>query len=102
MKTIVKKCPLRDGESVLLEVHCIRLEGEEADAGVKERTLEYLNETWETLRPALAAMMGQLKELGPESIQVKFGVKVSTELRAIIAGSAAEANFEITMGWNRA
>lgn len=102
MDTIVKECKLRDGEAILLEVYPIRREGEETDVGVKERTLEFFNETWETLRPALAAMMDQLKELGPESVQVKFGVKVSAELRAIIAGSSAEANFEITMGWNRA
>jgi hypothetical protein len=30
---------------------------------------------------------------------VKFGVKMSTELDAIIASTKGEANFEVTLSW---
>jgi hypothetical protein len=34
-------------------------------------------------------------------VEVKFGVKMSAELGAVIASGNGEVNYEITLKWNR-
>ena len=39
-------------------------------------------------------------ELGPDEVEVKFGVKVNGGTNWLVAKAATEANFEITLTWN--
>jgi hypothetical protein len=36
-----------------------------------------------------------------DEVEVKFGLKMSAELGAIVASGTAEANYEITLKWKR-
>ncbi|MET3421989.1 hypothetical protein BJ973_001201 [Actinoplanes tereljensis] len=48
---------------------------------------------------AARAVLDDVKRLAPDSVQVKFGLKVTGSANWIVAKSAAEANFEITLTW---
>jgi hypothetical protein len=52
--------------------------------------------------PALAAareLLEQVRELAPDAVEVKFGIKVTGTANWVVAKAATEANFEVTMAW---
>ncbi|RSM68819.1 hypothetical protein DMB66_12710 [Actinoplanes sp. ATCC 53533] len=52
--------------------------------------------------PALAAareLLAQVREIAPDSVEVKFGIKVTGTANWVVAKAATEANFEVTMIW---
>jgi len=52
--------------------------------------------------PAIAAakvVLDRLNELGSESVEVRFGVKVSGRDNWAVARRAEEGNFEVTLSW---
>jgi hypothetical protein len=56
----------------------------------------------ESAGPALAAareLLEQVRELAPDAIDVKFGIKVTGTANWVVAKAATEANFEVTMSW---
>lgn len=50
---------------------------------------------------AAKAVLDKVKEVGPSEVEVKFGVKVSGGADWLVARSAAEGSFEITLTWKR-
>ncbi|MFC3737733.1 CU044_2847 family protein [Paractinoplanes deccanensis] len=48
---------------------------------------------------AARAVLDQVQQLAPDSVQVKFGIKVTGTANWIVAKAASEANFEITLSW---
>jgi hypothetical protein len=48
---------------------------------------------------AARAALEQVRELAPDGVQVKFGIKVTGTTSWIIAKAATEANFEVTLSW---
>ena len=48
---------------------------------------------------AAKAVLDKVKEIAPDEIEVKFGVKVSGGAHWLVAKASAEANFEITLNW---
>lgn len=48
---------------------------------------------------AARAVLDRVKPLGSESVEVKFGVKVSGAENWTVARSAADATYEITLSW---
>jgi hypothetical protein len=48
---------------------------------------------------AARALLEQVKDLAPDGVQVKFGVKVTGTANWIVAKAATEGNFEITLSW---
>lgn len=50
---------------------------------------------------AAKAVLDRVKEARPDEVEVRFGVKVSGAADWIVAKSAAEANFEISLTWQR-
>jgi hypothetical protein len=54
-------------------------------------------------RKAATALIADLSELAqpPSQITIMFGLKLSGSLGAVIAATSAEANFGITMTWDR-
>ncbi len=57
----------------------------------------------DAVRPAVEAartVLRSVAELGPDEVEVKFGVKVNGGTNWLVAKAATEANFEITLTWN--
>ncbi|MEV4707925.1 CU044_2847 family protein [Actinoplanes sp. NPDC049316] len=52
--------------------------------------------------PAIEAareLLGAVRELAPDAVQVKFGVKVTGTANWLVAKAATEGNFEVTLSW---
>jgi NTP-dependent ternary system trypsin peptidase co-occuring protein len=64
---------------------------------------EVLGRVGDAVGPAVEAakaVLEKVKELRPEGVEVKFGVKVSGGANWLIAKAAGEANFEVTLAWS--
>ena len=54
------------------------------------------------VQPAIAAareVLEQTRAMAPDTVQVKFGVKVTGTANWLVARAATEGNFEITLTW---
>jgi hypothetical protein len=53
------------------------------------------------IQPVANALLARFRHLeqGPESIDIKFGVKFNAEAGAIIASASTEANIEVRVRW---
>jgi Trypsin-co-occurring domain 1 len=97
--------PLEDGGSVVVEA--------EGPAGEVVRGLHpsdvpiQTKETFEAalarVQPAAIAIVNRLRGLAdaPDEIEVEFGVQLSAELGAFVAKASADANFRISLRWQR-
>ena len=45
------------------------------------------------------AVLDRVREIGPDEVEVKFGIKVSGDMNWLIARASTEANFEVTLTW---
>lgn len=58
----------------------------------------------EATRDSVAAarvLLDRVKEIAPNEVQLKFGIKVTGTANWLIAKAATEANFEVTLIWSR-
>jgi hypothetical protein len=65
-------------------------------------TKELVGQVRKAVTPAVEAakaVLEQVKEIAPDGIEVKFGVKVTGEANWIVAKAATEGSFEITLTW---
>ena len=56
----------------------------------------------EAAAPSIEAareLLEQAKDLAPDAVQVKFGIKVTGTANWVVARAATEGNFEITLSW---
>jgi hypothetical protein len=55
------------------------------------------------VQPAAAALVEELRAVAdpPDAIEVTFGIRLSGEVGAVIAKTAGEANFSVTLRWAR-
>jgi hypothetical protein len=56
------------------------------------------------VEPAIAAarvVLDQARVMAPDTVQVKFGVKVTGTTNWLVAKAATEGNFEITLTWGQ-
>jgi hypothetical protein len=92
---------LDDGSSVLFEV---------ADDGIGvERVSRQsdgvvdaagrLEEALDSIRDAARASIDVLRTLAPQKLELEFGVKLTAEAGAIIARTAGEGHFVVTVTW---
>jgi hypothetical protein len=93
---------LEDGDSVLIEV------SQSNDRiGIPDRITEKANKTFEsalnTVKPIANTIMDKILELNqPASeVEVKFGIKMTAGLGAIVASGSADINYEITLKWKQ-
>jgi hypothetical protein len=66
-------------------------------------TGEIVGQVRKAVTPAVAAakaVLEQVKEIAPDDVEVKFGVKVTGEANWIVARAATEGSFEITLSWS--
>lgn len=101
METILKKFGLEDDKEVYIETYPIYLEGEEEESAVGDKVVKKFKEVWEDLKPALSIIVSQIEKLTPDELEIKFGVKLTANFRAIIAGGSGEGNFEVKLGWSK-
>jgi hypothetical protein len=66
-----------------------------------ERTQQSLDDVLAHARPAVSALLRQVREQedAPDELEVEFGVQVSLEVGAYIAAASSQANFRVTMRW---
>lgn len=65
-------------------------------------TKEFVAQVRAAVDPAVKAakaVLDQVKEIGPDGVEVKFGVKVTGEANWVVARAATEGSFEITLSW---
>ncbi len=70
--------------------------------GIEVKAKEKFEDALNGIKPVANAIINKVKSLNePASeVQVKFGVKMSAELGAIIASGSGEVNYEITLKWD--
>ena len=72
-----------------------------------QRVVEQARQTFEQavgrVQPAVQALLGQLRTLAeaPEQVQVEFGLQLSAEVGAFVAGASTAGNFRVSMTWHR-
>jgi hypothetical protein len=101
--------PLEAGGSVLIQVE----DGHGGDVEVTRgwgdrdrRVVEQARESFEQavarVQPAVQGLVAQLRSLAdsPDEISVEFGLELSAEVGAFVAGASTKGNFKVTMTWN--
>ncbi len=102
MKRLVE-FPLEEGGSIIIEVDEPEREGitraGRGDTIIKAK--ETLEGALNHILPATKSIVEKLRSIGnsPNEIEIGFGVKLTTDAKAIIASAGAEANFDVTMRW---
>jgi hypothetical protein len=100
--------PLQDGGTVLVLVD----DGAPGEvtrgwADRETRVVEQAQQTFEQavgrVQPAVQGLLKQLRSLAdtPEQIQVEFGLQLSAEVGAFVAGASTTGNFKVSMTWRR-
>lgn len=99
--TEVVRFGLAEGSAVLVEVDDNSLGIERVSRG-RDGVVEaghQLTEALGSVRDAARASMEVLQTLSPGRIELEFGVKLAGEAGAIIAKTAAEGHFTVTLTW---
>jgi hypothetical protein len=78
------------------------LELASGDSGPVARARASLDEALGQVRPALVRVVQTVRELGPDEVEVEFGLKVGGETTVIIAKGTTDVNFAVRLKWNRA
>ena len=101
MKRIVE-FPLENGESILVEVD----EGSDR-IGLGDDIADKAQKTFEsalnTIKPVASTILNKVQSLNQpaDEVEVKFGIKMTAGLGAVVASGNAEVNYEITLKWKQ-
>ncbi|MGW2248894.1 CU044_2847 family protein [Kitasatospora sp. NPDC001660] len=68
------------------------------DEGIAEAA-HRLDAALAACRPTLESVLAVLKHLRPEEIEVSFGIKLNAEAGVVIAKTATEGHFDVTLSW---
>ena len=104
MKQIVE-FPLEDGESILIEVDAPPKPVDER-IGITDDVIykanKSLDSAMEKIKPVANTIIKKVRSINEpaDEVEVKFGIKLSAEMGAIIASGEAEVNYEITLKWH--
>jgi hypothetical protein len=92
----------QDGATVFVEVESVTPGGDQLSAGgpgVIEKAKTTFEEAVAGIKPIAEAVLRQVRALGPESVSVEFGVKLTAQAGVVLAASAVEGNIKVTVGW---
>lgn len=100
--------PLQDGGTVLVQV----ADGDAGDVTrgwgdqgtrVVEQARQSFEQAVARVQPALQGLLTELRSLAeaPEQIEVEFGLQLSAEVGAFVAGASTTGNFKVSMTWRR-
>jgi hypothetical protein len=101
------KMDLAEGGSVLVEVADAAPSGPVTRGGRADELVTSAGATLESaldgLGPVVKGVVTRLREAAdwPDEVTVEFSIKLSADANVIIARSAGEANFKISMRWSR-
>jgi hypothetical protein len=99
--------PLQEGGSVLVEVED-DVGGDGVTRGwgdTNRRVVDQAQQNFEQavgrVQPAIQGLLTQLRSVAesPEQIQVEFGLQLSAEVGAFVAGASTTGNFKVSMTW---
>lgn len=65
---------------------------------------EVLGRVQDAVAPAIEAakaVLDKVKEVQPDQVELRFGVKVSGAANWLVAKAVGEGNFEVTLTWDR-
>jgi hypothetical protein len=70
---------------------------------VAQQAKQTLGKALSSIKPVANAIIKKVQDLNKpaDAVEVKFGIKMSGELGAIIASGSTEVNYEITLKWNK-
>ena len=70
---------------------------------VVQQAKQTLGKALSSIKPVANAIIKKVQDLNKpaDAVEVKFGIKMSGELGAVIASGSAEVNYEITLKWNK-
>ncbi|MFC0602490.1 CU044_2847 family protein [Streptomyces palmae] len=60
-----------------------------------------LEEALAAVRPALRSVADSIRALAPDEYEVEFGMKLNAETGVVIAKTALEGHFNVTLRWSR-
>jgi hypothetical protein len=60
-----------------------------------------LQQVMEPVRDAAGAVLNQLRQAGPDEVEVEFGVDLSGQAGAVIAKSESAVHFKVRVLWQR-
>ena len=95
--------PYMEVDGIKVRVEAEPAQGQEL-AGVSDDIAARWTDVRTILKHIATDYHGRLVELGtsaPEKALIKFGLKVSAEAGWVIAKATGEANFEVSMTWER-
>ena len=102
------KMDLADGGSVLVEVEdAVAAPGPVTRGGRTDKLVTDAGATLESaldqLGPVVKGVVTRLREAAdwPDEVTVEFSITLSADANVIIARTAGEANFRISMHWSR-
>jgi hypothetical protein len=101
MVTKLVRYELMGGGGVLVEEEIDDRGGYVARGDVVESAHQKFEEALAMLRPATAAVMAEIRTLiyGPEEVQLELGFSLKGEVGAVIAKTAAEGSFKLSIKW---
>lgn len=98
---------LEDGNSIWIEVDQIEMEAEQGEGfkqAARDLTKEIkFEEAIDKVVPAANIIVNKLRNLttSPNKIEIGFGIKMNTQVGAVIASAGLEANYTITLTWEK-
>src|SRR5437867_9727889 len=94
---------LEGGGSVVAELEDYAEVGETrvARKGIIETANQKFGEALDVVQPVANTLIARLTNLAqrPDEVEVEFGIKLSTEVGAIIAKTEAEGTLKVTLTW---
>ncbi|GAA2749589.1 CU044_2847 family protein [Kitasatospora cinereorecta] len=72
-----------------------------AGGGVTARARVSLEEALDQVRPALTRVVQTVRSLGPDEVELEFGLKVGGDTSVIIAKGTTEVNFAVRLKWKQ-
>lgn len=99
---------LEDGNTIWVEVDEPETPGGAARVSRNDqKTVEKANQSFETaldkVKPTANAVIAKLRSLvdAPDEISVEFGLKFSAEAGVVLASAGIEANYKVTLKWQK-
>ena len=97
--------PMANGDTVVVEMDDDQLVGF-VPAAVEPGTVAAtatgsFESAVDRLMPAMRAISERMKQLAPQEVTIAVGIKLTAEAGVIVAKAAAEANFTVTLKWQR-
>ena len=105
MKPLIE-FPLDGDDSILVEVEELppsELVANFPGQQVVVKAQTSFADAMDKIKPVAANIIGKVRELkdSPDEVEVKFGVKMTAEMGAVIASANVEGNYEITLKWKK-